>query len=82
MSNYIINVQPVNIVKTIEKIELTEIIVTPFTGAFIKVMLRDINNVYIDNRNLEMNTEDYLKWQNDDNYIINWTLEKLNLIQK
>lgn len=82
MSKFIINVQAVDIIKRIEKVELTEIILTPFTGAFIKVMLRDINDVYIDNRNLEMNTEDYLKWHNDDTYIINWVLEKLNLSKK
>lgn len=82
MSQSVINVEPLDIIRKIEKVELAEIKVIPFTSAIIKVMLRDINDVYIDNRNLEMTTPDYLAWLNDDTYLVNWVLTQLNLTKK
>ena len=82
MSNPIIDVNPVEVLKVIEKIEIIEVKIVPFKSAIIKVMLRDINGIYIDNRELEMNTEEYLSWFNDDTYLINLILRKLNMTQK
>ncbi len=81
MSNPIINVNPVEIIKKIEKVEIIEVKVIPFTRATIRVMLRDINDIYIDNRDLEMTSEEYLEWLNDDTYLINLILQKLNMIK-
>ena len=79
---------PFNLVLRPTKIQIAAVNVVPYTSANIIVNIyyeeeSDSSFMSEDNRikytNVFMDTEDYLKWQNDDNYVVDYTLAKLGM---
>ena len=77
MDDYKILVQPATLTKT-EKITKIKINITSlelFKSVIIVVSL--LNNNIIDNKVIKLEGDDYLNWNNDDNYIKNIVISKL-----
>ena len=81
MINEVINIEDKQIVKTsnIKSIEVKIYKILLFTSVSVIVYMKDICNRLIDVRNLTLEGQDYINWGNDDNYIINYVLEKLDM---
>jgi hypothetical protein len=81
MINEVINIEDKQIVKTsnIKSIEVKIYKILLFTSVSVIVYMKDISNRLIDVRNLTLEGQDYINWGNDDNYIINYVLEKLDM---
>jgi hypothetical protein len=77
-----VNVQPKDIVttRTINSIEITEIIVQLNTSAKIVVKLLDENASLINVEVLTISETEYTDWGNDDQYIIDYVLIQLGLV--
>jgi hypothetical protein len=50
-----------------------------FTSVSVEAVLLDASNNFIDKKNIVIKDADYLSWGNDDNYIVNYVLNELNL---
>ena len=77
-----VNVQPKDIVttRTINSIEIAEIIVQLNTSAKILVRILDENGGLINNEILTISDSEYTSWGNDDQYIIDYALTQLGLV--
>lgn len=77
-----VNVQPKDIVttRTINSIEIAEIMVQLNTSAKVIVKLLDENGDLINVEVLTISETEYTDWGNDDQYIIDWSLTQLGLI--
>lgn len=75
-------VQPVDVIKTIGKVEITKVEVIPFEGAMIEVFSRSAEGEYIRNDTVMMDKSEYLKWLNEDDYLVAFVLEKVGMAQK
>lgn len=64
---------------TINYIKINNVSVIPFTSATISVdtFTEDKNFVY--NKFLTMDTQTYLQWMNNDQFLINWICSQLGL---
>lgn len=70
---------PVRIIHSCE-IQIINLIL--FQSVSVMVTLYDENSVPIENKMITISGEDYLNWSNDDNWLVDYTLNKLNLIKK
>jgi hypothetical protein len=77
-----ISINPYNYVKTTESIINNIIIHINRIELFKNIQLTAIllnDTRYVDSKQIELSGEEYTNWGNDDNYIINTVLAKLNL---
>jgi len=79
MDEYEILVQPTTLIKTeeITSIKINIMSLELFKSVTIVVSLLNNNNNIIDNKVIKLEGDDYLNWNNDDNYIKNMVLSKL-----
>ena len=63
----------------IHSFEIQVINLTLFQSVTVMVILYDENDCLIDNKILNISGDDYLDWSNDDNWLIDHVLLKLNL---
>ena len=83
MDNITVNINDYDIIKTdtINNIKISTARIELFKSITLIVGLyRD--NTLVDNRMVEIAGTDYMEWGNDDNYIIDFVLTKLNLTKK
>lgn len=69
-------------VRIIHSCEIQVINLILFQSVSVMVTLYDENCSPIENKMLTISGEDYLNWSNDDNWLVDYTLNKLNLIKK
>jgi hypothetical protein len=66
---------------TVISIRIASVSIVPFTSASISVALyqTDVSNsTFVGSTSVIMPTVDYLKWNSDDQYLINYVFTKLN----
>ena len=68
-------------VRIIHSIEIQIINLRLFEGVSVMVSLYDENNNIIENKMIDIVGNDYLNWSNDDSYLIDIVLNKLNLMK-
>jgi hypothetical protein len=71
--------QEVSVVKASNKIAISVVRVDLFSKAIIEVQFISVDHQLVNTQVLEMTGNDYLAWGSNDQYIINWTLNKLGL---
>lgn len=71
-----IQIQPVVQTQTITGVTLQSVEIVPFTSAAITVSLWNAD-LCIKASVLHMPTEDYLRWNSDDQFLLDWVLNKL-----
>ena len=83
MNNIKVNINDYTFVQTsiINNIQINILKVELFKGITLAINLLS-NNKIIDNKIMTITGDEYTKWGNDDNYIINLVLSKLNLTKK
>ena len=83
MNNIKVNINDYTFVQTsiINNIQINILKVELFKGITLAINLLS-NNKIIDNKIMTITGDEYTKWGNDDNYIINLVLNKLNLTRK
>ena len=83
MNNIKVNVNDYTFVQTsiINNIQINILKIELFIGMTISVNLLS-NNKIIDSKIMNISGDEYTNWSNDDNYIVNLVLTKLNLIRK
>jgi len=57
------------------RIEITQL--NLFKDCHISVLLYDINDIFVKSFTYRLEGDEYLAWNNDDQYIINWITAKL-----
>lgn len=82
MNNILI--EDYTIIKTdvIKSINISLISIELKKNAMFKIEFNDINGNVCKIEFLKLENEDYLSWYNDDEYIINYILNKFNLSKK
>ena len=83
MNNIKVNINDYTFVKTsiINNIQINILKVELFKGITLSINLLS-NNKLIDSKIMTITGDEYNNWGNDDNYIINLVLDKLNLTKK
>ena len=83
MNNIKVDVNDYNLVQTsiINNIQINILKIELFIGITLSVNLLS-NNKLIDSKLMTISGDEYSNWGNDDNYIINLVLTKLNLTKK
>jgi hypothetical protein len=83
MNNINVNVNDYNFVQTsvINNIQINILKIELFKSMTLSVNLLS-NNKIIDSKLMNISGDEYSNWSNDDNYIINLVLTKLNLTKK
>ena len=83
MNNIKVNVNDYTLVQTsiINNIQINILKIDLFKGISLTVNLLS-NNKIIDTKIMNITGDEYTNWGNDDNYIINLVLSKLNLTRK
>ena len=83
MNDIQINVEDYSLVKTsiINNIKIRIMKIDLYKSVTLSVSLLT-NNMNIDNKLITISGDDYTKWGNDDNYIINFVLNNLGLTKK
>ena len=83
MNNIKVNVNDYTLVQTsiINNIQINILKIDLFKGISLTVNLLS-NNKIIDTKIMNITGDEYTNWGNDDNYIINLVLSKLNLTKK
>ena len=84
MNNIDVQVNPSPYVKptvNISNLRINVMNVVLFNSVSVQAVLLDANNNYIDTKIIVIKDADYLNWGNDDNYIVNYVLNELNLSQ-
>jgi hypothetical protein len=83
MNNIKVDVNDYNLVQTsiINNIQINILKIELFIGMTLSVNLLS-NNKLIDSKLMTISGDEYSNWGNDDNYIINLVLTKLNLTKK
>ncbi len=83
MNNIKVNINDYTFVQTsvINNIQINILKIDLFKGISLTVNLLS-NNKIIDTKIMNITGDDYTNWGNDDNYIINLVLSKLNLTRK
>jgi len=83
MNNIKVNINDYNFVKTsvINNIQINILKIELFKGMTISVNLFS-NSKIVDTQIMNITGTEYTNWGNDDNYIINLVLTKLNLTKK
>jgi hypothetical protein len=83
MNNIKVNINDYTFVQTsvINNIQINILKVELFKGMTLSVNLLS-NNKIIDSKIMTISGDEYSNWGNDDNYIINLVLNKLNLTRK
>ena len=83
MNNIKVNVNDYTLVQTsvINNIHINILKIDLFKGMTLTVNLLS-NNKIIDTKIMNITGDEYTNWGNDDNYIINLVLSKLNLTRK
>lgn len=82
MNNIKANVEPCSYVfpaRTIHHIELQVMNLVLFKSVTLLVSLFDENYYIIDNKTFTIADEEYTNWSNDDNYLLDLVLTKLQL---
>jgi hypothetical protein len=79
MDDYKILIQPATLTKTeeITNIKINIMSLELFKSVTIVVSLLNNNDNIIDNKIIKLEGNDYLNWNNDDNYIKNIVISKL-----
>ncbi len=80
-TNQNISITPVTLTTTtvIDKFVIKIITVTIKKEAYIHIDLLDNNGNYAGNRFFTMSGDDYANWGSDDDYLIDWIKNNLNL---
>ena len=78
-SNGYYPVVPSDYIQVVKYVSIGNVVVQPFKGATISVSCYTANNQYVYNRILNMNTQEYSNWMNDDSYLVNFVLSQLGL---
>lgn len=75
-----VNIKDHPIIKTniANNIKISTVNVVLFTSITLRVGLYT-NNILVDNQMITLSGQEYNDWGNDDNYIVNTVLTKLNL---
>ena len=83
MNNIKVNVNDYNFVQTsvINNIQINILKIELFKSMTLSVSLLS-NNKIIDSKMMIISGDEYNNWSNDDNYIVNLVLTKLNLTKK
>lgn len=73
------NILPFEIISTltVTRFEIDSIDIRLFNSALIRVNLFDSNGFRVCVKNILMEGEDYAKWGNDDQYIVNFVIQSL-----
>lgn len=83
--NITTNVEPSVFVpptRVIHSISIQVVNLVLFKGATIMVSLYDVDNYPIDTKIVELEGDSYLRWSNDDNWLVNYILEQFSLTKK
>ena len=78
-TNGFIPTEPKDDVRVIKYVKINGVSITPFKGAMINVDTFTEEKSWVYNRLLNMNTQSYLEWNNDDTFLISWILSQLGL---
>lgn len=76
------SIQPFNktTIQTAVRFSLDIVLMIFNTSASFRVYLYDIDDKIIDSSVIDIEGEDYLKWNNDDNYVIQYVANKLGVV--
>jgi hypothetical protein len=76
-----VDVQPKEIIKsyTVERLDISISDMKLNESVILNVLLITGDNDLLESINLTLTGEDYNNWSNDDNYIVDIVLEKLNM---
>lgn len=76
-----VDVQPKEIIKsyTVERLDISISDMKLNESVILNVLLITGDNELLESVNLTLTGEDYNNWSNDDNYIVDIVLEKLNM---
>lgn len=69
-------------VRVIHHVEIQVLQLTLFQSVSLIVSLYDENSFIIDNKVVNVEGQEYANWANDDQYLLNLVLQKLNLTKK
>lgn len=72
-------VEPSVYSQTIQYFLIRNTVVVPFTSCSVSVDTFDVDKNFIYNRILTMTTQQYLEWQNNDDYLLNFVCSSLGL---
>lgn len=80
-SNEQINVNPYNLVRTqvVTSIDIRIVNLTLFKSVTVAVGMYSADGYVCDNRMLEISGDEYLAWNNNDEYLVNLVMTKLGL---
>ena len=76
MTSYI-QIVPIDLVKQMTSFSVDGLLMNLFVGVHVSVSIYDSEQKKIDTRTVYLTGEDYMNWNNDDQYIINKVAEKL-----
>jgi hypothetical protein len=76
MTSYI-PIAPIDILKQMTSFSVDGLLMNLFVGVHVSVSIFDSEKTKIDTRTVYLTGEDYMNWNNDDQYIINKVAEKL-----
>lgn len=79
MTSYI-QIVPIDIVNQMTSFSVDGLLMNLFIGVHISVSIYDSEKKKIDTRTVYLTGEDYMNWNNDDQYIITKVAEKLGFI--
>jgi hypothetical protein len=76
-----VNIAPHTLTTTtvVTSFQVTEVVVSLFSGAEVLVALLDVSGNRVKSRTLHMPKEDYVRWLADDHYVLTWAASKLGL---
>ena len=69
-------------IRIIYSFEIQVLHLVLFQSVTVMITLYDENNSPIDNKMITIDGDDYLNWSNNDNWLIDYVLNKLNLTKK
>jgi len=68
---------PINKIIKINQFQIVDVKISLFEKANFRVLLYDTDGILTDNRYFELDTEQYLQWNSDDRWLINYVKSKL-----
>ena len=84
MDDIKVSIENYNFVQTsvVNNIKIKIVSIDLFKSITLCVTLLDTNNKNVENKIIKLTGDEYSNWGNDDNYIINIVLNKLQLTKK
>jgi hypothetical protein len=68
---------PINKIIKINQFQIVDVKISLFEKANFRVLLYDTDGKLTDNKFFELNTEEYLQWNSDDRWLINYVKSRL-----